>query len=125
MKAEDTLYIKILIWAYEKQEIGFSIEDLTKEFMLTPQQQDWVIKVFRSNMPVGDNLFDHLSYDGSTHTLVITAKGTSAAVDYLSLQEAKNSGKRAEYIALWAIGIAATVGVVQIVLSIITIIEHK
>ena len=32
MRTEETLYIKILIWAYKKQEAGFKWEELQKEF---------------------------------------------------------------------------------------------
>lgn len=120
MKTEDTLYIKILIWAYEKQEDGFRMEDLKKKFNLNQAQEQWVLKIFRANLPASDNLFDHLSYNdkNNEHFFVITAKGTSAAVDYLNLIEAKKSSKRAEYIAFTAIITGAIVGVVQIIVGI-------
>lgn len=120
MKTEDTLYIKILIWAYQRQEAGFSWGDLRKEFALSPAQEQWVQKIFRSNMPASDNLIDHLSYNEQkdSHLFVITSKGTSAAIEYLNLVEAKISSKRAEKIALVAIVIGATVGVFQIIIAL-------
>ncbi|MFA4827540.1 MAG: hypothetical protein WC596_04835 [Candidatus Shapirobacteria bacterium] len=63
MKTDDTLYIKILVWAYRKQEAGFTWGDLEKEFNLNTAQLNWVQKVFRSNMPASENLIDHLSYN--------------------------------------------------------------
>ncbi len=120
MKTEETLYIKILVWAYNRQEAGFTWGDLQKEFQLNKEQEQWVLKVFRSNMPIGDNLIDHLGYDQerSIHRYVITSKGTSVAVDYLNLKEAEKSGRRAEKIAMVAIIVGVIVGIAQIAVQI-------
>jgi len=79
-----------------------------------------VLKVFRSNLPSSENLFDHLSYNDAKneHLFVITSKGTSVAVEYLNLKEAKKSTERAEKIALTAIIIGVIVGIVQIIITI-------
>lgn len=110
----------ILLWAYDRQESGFTWGDLETAFNLTPKQKEWVQKVFRSNMPAAENLIDHMSYDGraDSHLFVITAKGTTAAIQYLNLNEAQNSGKRAECIAIIAIIIGIVVGLAQIAITI-------
>jgi len=120
MKTEESLYIKILIWAYKKQDVGFSMKELEEKFNLSPEQKQWVLKVFRSNLPSSENLFDHLIYNDTKneHLFVITSKGTSAAVEYLNLREAKQSARRAEKIALTAIIIGVIVGIAQIVMAI-------
>lgn len=119
MKKEEALYIKILIWAYRKQDAGFLWKDLVTTFDLTVAQDQWVQKVFRSNMPISDNLVDYLSHDSQNQGLyVITARGTSAAIEYLNLKEAENSGRRAEKIALFAIGIGIVTGIAQIIVQI-------
>lgn len=120
MKTEETLYIKILIWAYNRQESGFTWGDLQKEFGLSKEQEQWVHKIFRSNMPASENLMDHLSYseEKNIHHFVITSKGTSAAVDYLNLKEAERSGRRAETIAIIAIIIGVIVGIIQVTVQI-------
>lgn len=120
MKTEDTLYIQILVWAYKKQEAGFSWGDMIKEFQLNSAQVQWVQKVFRSNMPASENLIDHLSYNekDNEHLFVIASKGTSAAIEYLNLEEAKISSRRAEKIALVAIFIGVVVGVIQIIVAL-------
>lgn len=117
---ENTLYIRILIWTYNKQEKGFSWEELKEAFKLNYDQERWVIKIFRSNMPPSENLIDHLTYynDENEHLYVITAKGTSAAIDYLNLKEAEKSSKRAEMIAIMAIAIGIIVGLAQILVTI-------
>lgn len=119
MKTQESIYIKILIWAYDRQESGFTWGDLQKEFELTKDQEQWIQKVFRSNMSASENLIDHLSYDQGKdiHKFVITAKGTSAAIEYLNLQEAKSSGRRAETISWIAITIGVIVGIVQIIVQ--------
>jgi hypothetical protein len=118
---QDTLYLKILVWAYYRQENGFTWKDLKDEFNLTHEQEQWVQKIFRSNLPASENLIDHLSYnqEKDSHNFVITAKGTSAAVDYLNLLEAQKCGFRAERIAIIAIITGVIVGIVQIIISII------
>lgn len=77
-------------------------------------------KIFRSNMPTSDNLFDNLDYseERKEHPLVITSKGTSAAIEYLNLKEAERSGKRAEHIAWVAIATGIIVGVFQIMIGL-------
>lgn len=117
MKTSEGLYIKILIWVYERQESGFTWGDLKKQFELSDDQEQWVQKIFRSNMPASENLIDHLSYnqEKDAHRFVITAKGISVAVDYLSLQEARISSRRAEKIALVSILIGIIVGITQII----------
>ncbi len=120
MKTEESLYVKILIWAYEKQNVGFTMKELEEKFNLSPEQEQWVLKVFRSNLPSSENLFDHLSYNDvkNEHLFVITAKGTSAAIEYLNLREAKKSAKRAEKVALVAIIVGILVGITQIIITI-------
>lgn len=117
---ERTLYIRILIWAYNKQEKGFSWEELRTAFKLDHNQEQWVQKVFRSNMSPSENLIDHLNYNSNenSHLFVISAKGTSAAIDYLNLKEAEKSSKRAEKIAVIAITIGIIVGLAQILVTI-------
>jgi len=116
MKTEETLYIKILTWAYQKQEKGFHWEELKNKFNLTSEQNEWALKLFRSNMPASDNLVDHLSYNTKRdeHLFVITAKGTSEAIGYLNLKEA-------EKISKWAIGIALSTIFINIVVGILQI----
>lgn len=119
---EESLYIKILIWAYEKQDIGFSFTELTEKFKLSNDQRKWVVKVFLPSSQVADNLFDFIDSDNNDTRYVVTSKGTSAAVEYLNLKETKRSAKRAENIALVAITIGIIVGILQIVVGILQII---
>lgn len=121
MKTEDTLYIRILIWAYNKQEAGFLEKDLFEEFGLNPEQIKWYLKVFRSNLPISKNLVGHLDYTDNKHTMALTDKGTSEAIAYLGLEEARKSGTRAERIAKLAIVIGIIVGLIQIIIGLLQI----
>lgn len=49
MKTKDSLFIKILEWAYEKQEVGFLEEDLIEKFGLRPEKIKWYLMVFKPN----------------------------------------------------------------------------
>ena len=119
VKTEETLYIKILIWAYKKQETGFLFKDLKKEFGLNSAQEQWVENVFFPSESISENLIDRLSYneEDNDSLFVIIAKGTSAAIEYLNLKEAERSSKRAEKIAKIAIFVGIIVGVFQIIMS--------
>lgn len=121
---QETLYIRILIWSYYYQENGFYWGELIEKFNLTTEQELWVRKIFMpSNTLEGksDNLIDHLSYNSglNKHKYVITAKGTSVAIDYLNLKEAQKSGIRAERIAIVAIITSVSVGLLQIIIELI------
>jgi hypothetical protein len=119
MKTEESLYIKVLLWAYYRQESGFTWGELHEEFHLSEEQKRWIEMIFRSNMPSSENLIDHIYNSSSdTYQYFITAKGTSAAIQYLNLKEAESSGKRAEKIALAAIGIGVLVGIAQILVQL-------
>jgi hypothetical protein len=119
MKTEESLYIKILVWAYKRQETGFLWGDLVKNFELSLLQDEWAQKIFRSNMPITENLVDYLSHDSRNQgRYVITAKGIAAAIQYLHLKEAESSGKRAERIAFFAIVIGVVTGVIQIIMQV-------
>jgi len=115
---EKSLYIRILIWVYNKREDGFTWRDLQNAFELSDKQMLWVQKIFHSNMPKSENLVDNLSYSSDNVNLfVITAKGINHAINYLNLKEAEKNSKRAEKIAKIAIIIGVVVGLFQILTS--------
>lgn len=116
----ETLYVKILIWAYKRQEDGFTMAELISDFGLNEDQQKWVMKVFRPNNPPSENLFDRVSEKKKDKNVyVITSKGTTAAVDYLAIQNAKKNNRKNEKIAYWSVFIAAAVGAANILITLI------
>jgi len=124
MKDFNTLYFEILIWAYEKLHNGFTLRDIKSNFQLTDTQLQWVMKVFRSNYPQTDNLFNLLIYNEKEHEeyLILTSKGISTAVSamqYLHLKEVEKNSQRAEKIAKIAILVGIIVGIVQIVIGLL------
>ncbi|MDO9183246.1 MAG: hypothetical protein Q7U04_12605 [Bacteriovorax sp.] len=116
---KNNLYIKILVWAYDRHELGFTEKEIFDEFKLSKDQINCYVKLFRSSYNVGDNLIGHIKNREEGDLYSLTALGISAAVDYIGLEEARKSGKRAERIALFSIFIGVTVGVAQIAISII------
>lgn len=118
METKNSKYLKILLWAYKKQETGFFEEDLLTEFSLQKKEErEWYARTFKQGQP-GDRLIEFF-LGTEEHKCFITAKGISAVIEYLNLEEAKKSSKRAEKIALIAIGIGIIVGIAQIIISLL------
>ena len=115
MNTKHSLYIRMLLWAYKRHVEGFSESDLLSEFGLKEDmsKQKWYLKAFREHTLL-------LDYGGDGK-MYLTAEGMSAAIDYLKLQEAIEGGERAQRTANWSIGIAAAVGVAQIMLAYLQI----
>ena len=119
MESEKSLYIKILVWAYSKQESGFTWKEMEDRFNLNTEQIQWVLKIFRSNIPASENLIDHLSYNTgeNVHKFYITAKGVDVALNYLNFELANKASQRAEIIARVSIVIGVVVGIAQILIK--------
>lgn len=116
MENKESLYIKILIWAYEKSIDGFTEEELYKAFDLNePSLSGWYLKVFRDSPNLLINNFKTI---GDKSYWCLTAEGMSNAINYLELKETQKGSKRAENIALWAIIVSSFVGMVQIMISV-------
>ena len=120
MKTKDSRFIKILEWAYEKQKAGFLEEDLIKKFILTPEEKNWYLKIFKPDQS-SDRIIEPIEYLDveNKQRYAITAKGISIVIEYRMLKEAEKSGRRATYIALIAIVIGIVVGVVQIIIGLL------
>lgn len=117
LKTGSSHYIKVLLWAYEQAEKGFTREDLQIAFNLDNAQLEWVLKDF---MPINKSDWLIGSYSNlKMDTLALTGKGMSEAVRYLELQEAKEDGRRAEKIAIIAVIIGIVVGIVEIMIGLL------
>lgn len=113
------LYTEILRWAYPKKINGFSEKELFEKFGLGQDEslKNWYLSTFRGGRHNDDciiGIFPDLK--NNTHYFSLTAKGLSAAIDFLSLEEAReNSIKsnkhstRAFYVSVisLAIGVVA------------------
>ena len=112
MNNKESLYIKILLWAYEKSTDGFTENELFENFQLDRLGlRGWYLKVFRESSSL---IIDNFKNVSDVSYWCLTARGMSNAVNYLELKETQKSGKRGEHIALWAIGVSIVVGLVQI-----------
>lgn len=105
-KANEDLYIKVLLWTHEKQETGFTFEDLKKHFLLNSTQEGWVRKIFFTTSDSDRKFFEHLKNDDSKtpnqHYYSLNEKGITAAINYKSLSHAeKTSG-----LAIWFAGLS-------------------
>jgi hypothetical protein len=121
MKTEESLYIKILLWAYDNSVQGFSEQELFEKFEITPGSVDYklYLKFFRDGNSSSGNpaIIDHFDTRNNISFWCLTEKGMSAAIDYLDLKEARESSKEAKRLAMWSIWIAVIVGIFQILTS--------
>ena len=120
MKSEESLYIRVLLWAYEQSTEGFAESDLHRTFGLLQNLslREWYQRVFRNTRADNTPLIDHFRTEDSISYHCLTEKGMSAAIDYLGLKEARESSKSAMRIAIGSLVLAALVGIVQILVQI-------
>ena len=113
MRPEDSLYIKVLLWAFDRKDAGFTLEELREAMNVNQSQWEWIEWMF-TNALNGDSplIWYRIVADGRRYYL--TVSGSAAAIDYLELSEAQQSGKRATLIALVAITISIVTGLAQI-----------
>ena len=82
MKTEDSLYVKILKLAYERQEVGLSQDELTGMLEIASATGEWFAKIFTE-----ESLLKIFTDKDFKHRYVITSKGIFAYNDSLNLQE--------------------------------------
>ncbi|MFM2381300.1 MAG: hypothetical protein RLZZ76_67 [Candidatus Parcubacteria bacterium] len=122
MKPEEGRYIKVLLWCYEKSEKGFSMQEILDKFKSQDLSFDmgrWINKTFFQNHQGDTPLVSSLRDENGVTLFSLTDKGYSAAVDYLELKAAYESGKQARIIAIISIVIGIVVGGLQIFFQIL------
>lgn len=117
-KKKEDLYIKILLWAHDKQESGFSWEEMKSNFALNSEQEHWVRNIFLTTSDGDRKFFEHLKNDDSVtpniHYYSLNEKGITAAINYKGLEHAEKSSLQALWFAsislfLTAIGLFFTI----------------
>ena len=105
-KANEALYILVLLWAHEKQETGFTWDELKKHFTLNSAQEAWVRKIFLTTSDQDRKFFEHLRNDETVtpnqHYYSLNEKGISAAINYKSLAHAEKTSS----LAIWFAGLS-------------------
>lgn len=120
MKDGEKLYIKTLLWAYEKQGEGFTLEELKGNLGFNDREWEWWRKTFVTSNDNDRKLIDYFHYeeDGNRHRYTLNDKGMAAVVDYIELKEARESSKRAMYIAVASLALATIMSIASIVVQI-------
>lgn len=117
-KTEDSLYIKILLWAYKKQESGFTQQEMFDDIKIAENKKMWILNMFFSSAQGERPLIGHqISKEGKDY-YSLTEKGMAASIDYMELKEAQAGGERATKIAIISIMIGVIVGITQIIVQI-------
>jgi hypothetical protein len=100
-KANEDLYILVLLWAHDKQETGFTWDELKTHFTLNSTQEAWVKKIFLTTSDQDRKFFEYLRNDETItpnkHYYSLNEKGITAAINYKSLAHAE----RASSLAIW------------------------
>ncbi len=120
MKTQESLYIKVLVWAYRKSVTGFTDNELEEEFLLKDGNGDaykMYSKLFRDGNINSKPLIDEFYRQDGIHYYCLTEKGMDAAISYLGLEEARKSGEDAKKWALFSIWIAIIIGILQIIIE--------
>lgn len=111
-KGNEDLYVRILLWAYEKQETGFTMEEIRPTFNLSQEEDTWVRKIFLTTSDQDRKFFEHFLNDesGTTnrHLYSLNEKGITAALNYRNIRQAERSGA-------WAIGIAVATAILAFI----------
>lgn len=123
-KNENNIYIRILLWAHDKQETGFTWAELKKEFKLSNLQESWVKNIFLTTSDTDRKFFEILRNDETNIPNVyyysLNEKGMATAVNYRSLKQAEKSSKY----ALWFSGLALLISAWQFILPVSFNVGH-
>lgn len=126
MKTEESFYVKILLWAYDKTAsgVGFTDDELLNHFDLkngNGEKYRLYLKLFKTgtndNHPVIDHFWNKQNSTEEIGYWCLSDKGMASAIDYIDLKEARESSKEAKRLAMWSIWIAVVVGIFQILTS--------
>ena len=104
---KEDLYTKILLWAHDKQESGFTWQEMRDTFKLTDAQMSWVNKIFLTTSDSDRKFFEQLRDDGSSRYYSLNEKGITAAINYKGLRHAEKSSEVALWIAIISIFLTA------------------
>lgn len=111
-KADEDLYIRVLLWAHEKQETGFTWQELNTSFTLNYLQESWVRNIFLTTSDKDRKFFEHFRNDDTVtpnqHYYSLNEKGITAAINYKNLAHAEKSSSLALWFAGFSIFLTAT-----------------
>ncbi|MEJ0053908.1 MAG: hypothetical protein WDN10_04280 [bacterium] len=109
--SKEDLYTNILLWAHDKQESGFSWEEMRSKFSLNAEQEHWVRNIFLTTSDGDRKFFEHLRNDDSVspniYYYALNEKGITAAINYKGLRHAEKSSTQALWVASISIFLAA------------------
>ena len=103
----ETLYTRVLLWAHDKQESGFTWQELETQFSLTDAQMNWIRKIFLTASDSDRKFFEILRSDeragGNVYYYALNEKGMAAAVSYRGLEHAEKASQLALSVAIVSI----------------------
>ena len=117
-KAEEDLYIRVLLWAHERQENGFTWEEMKKNFNLSSMQEIWIRKIFLTSNDQDRKFIEALRNDETIrpnqYFYSLNEKGITASINYKNLAHAEKNSS----IALWFAGFSIFIAFIGISLQL-------
>lgn len=101
------------MWAFDKKDAGFTLDELREAMNVDQSEWEWIEWMFTNGLN-GDSPLIWYRIVAGGRRYYLTVSGSAAAIDYLELKEAQQSGNRATVIAFVAIGISVLTGFAQI-----------
>ncbi len=120
-KKRDPLFIRVLKWASDRGSAGFRLEELKSAVTSDDEEWIWVKRMMLGEIQGDPPLIFHLGNHhtgGGEYKYFLTGSGASALMDYLELNEARNSSRSAMRWAIASFSLAAVVGLVQIFVGV-------
>jgi hypothetical protein len=112
------IYPAFLKWTSDRGTAGFTMDQLKVALDADSEDMLWIQTMFTGSERLISSIGGRTDNDKNL-LYYLTAAGSSAAVDYLELKQARDDSKEARKLALWAIWIGIGVGAVQIILGIV------
>ncbi|MFA5996451.1 MAG: hypothetical protein WC790_01875, partial [Candidatus Paceibacterota bacterium] len=119
MKKQKDKYTKILLWAYKKQDTGFTWEELKQECSLSDSEESWVKKIFNTTDDGDRKFVEHFRNDDSVepnvHYYSLNEKGISAALSAIESKKLRRNN--------FVTGLIAVGGLIISILSLNSAIQ--
>lgn len=117
MKTEESFYIKILLWAFNKKD-GFTEKELLDNFKINSYSKEF--HMYSALFKGGDvisgkpSIIIHYANIENIKYWCLSDTGIAYVIDYCELKEARESAREARIWAIVAVLISISVGAVQI-----------
>ena len=118
---KEPLIIRALQWASDRGSVGFELTELKTAIAEDEGEWEWIRRMMLGEINGNTPFIYHLGRMNQEGKWIyfLTNSGAIALMDYFELKEARDSSRRATYIAIGSLIIATLVGIAQIVVQVV------